>query len=121
MCEAAHRDYLDLQDEVARATIERSLRSIWRVFLRVTTNEAIISRVPIIYSKSYNKGRIVVSFPRPDRAVVELCDWPNAPAHIVRTTRVGIEVTLRAAGRPAAHVSLERSPGGAIYVAGGLR
>jgi len=117
---ASNRDALDLQDEVARTTIERSLRSIWRAFLRFTSNEAILSRVPILYGRAYDKGRVVATFPRPDRAVIELCDWPNAPSHILRTTRVGLEVTLRAAGRPAAHVSLERTPKGALFVAGGL-
>jgi hypothetical protein len=121
MGEASGRDALALQDDVARATVERSLRSIWRIFLRITTSEAILSRVPVIYAKSYDKGRLVVSHPRPDRAIIELCDWPTAPAHIVRTTRVGIEVTLRVAGRPSAHVSMERTRGGALYVASGLR
>ena len=118
---AAGRDPLELQDDVARATVERSLRSIWRVFLRFTSNEAILSRIPLIYGRSYNKGRIVATFPRPDRAVIELLEWPNAPTHILRTTRVGLEVTLRALGRASAYVSMERTPGGALYVAAGLR
>lgn len=120
MGQASNRDPLDLQDEVARATVNRSLRSIWRVFLRLTSNEALLSRVPLIYSKSYNCGRLVTSFPRPDRAVVELVDWAHAPQHILRTTRVGLEVTFQAAGRRHARVSLERTPNGALYVASGL-
>jgi hypothetical protein len=120
MGEAAGRDPLDLQDQVARTTVERSLRSIWRVFLKLTWNEALLSRVPVIYAKSYNRGRLVTSSPRRDRAIVELVDWPDAPAHIVRTTRVGLEVTFQAAGRERARVSLERTATGALYVAAGL-
>lgn len=121
MGEAAGRDPMDLQDEVARVTVERSLRSIWRVFLRLTSNEALLSRVPVIYSKSYNRGRLSTSFPRPDRAIVELTAWPNAPQHILRSTRVGLEATFQAAGRPSARVSLERTSTGALYIASGLR
>lgn len=120
MGDASGRDAHDLQDEVARVTVERSLRTIWRLFLRFTSNEALISRMPIIFSKSYNKGRILTSFPRPDRAMIELLDWPNAPLHIVRTTRVGLEVTLRAAGRPGARVSFEKTPRGYLYTASAL-
>jgi hypothetical protein len=121
MGHASGRDPLDLQDEVARRTLDRSLRSIWRVFLRLTSNEMLLSRVPVIYSKSYNRGRLVISFPRPERAVVELLDWPRAPQHIVRTTRVGLEVTFQAAGRGNARVSMERTANGAMYVANGLK
>lgn len=121
MGEASGRDALDLQDEVARTTVERSLRTIWRLFLRFTSNEALISRMPVVFSRSYSKGRVQTSFPRPDRAVIELLEWPQTPAHIVRTTRVGLEVMLRAAGRPGARVSFERTPGGALYTATGVR
>jgi hypothetical protein len=121
MGDASGRDALDLQDEVSRITVDRSLRTIWRMFLRFTSNEALISRMPIIFSKSFNKGRIVTSFPRPEKAIIELLDWPNAPAHVVRGTRVGLETTLKAAGRHTARVSFERTRGGALYTAAGLR
>lgn len=118
---ASGRDPLDLQDEVARTTLERSLRSIWRVFLRLTSNEQLVSRVPLIFSKAFSAGRVVTSFPRPDQAVVELVGWPNAQMHVIRGTRVGLEVTLQAAGRKAARVSMDRTRDGALYVAAGLR
>ncbi|MFT3769390.1 MAG: hypothetical protein QM820_28465 [Minicystis sp.] len=120
MGHAAGRDPMDLQDDVARTTVERSLKSIWRAFLKFTSNDALLSRVPVIYSRSYNRGRLVTNHTRPDRAVIELVDWPSAPQHIVRTTRVGLEATFHAAGRPA-RVSLERTASGALYVLNGLR
>jgi hypothetical protein len=76
--------------------------------------------VPVIYSKSYNRGRVLTRFPTPDRAVVELVEWPEAPQHIIRTTRVGLEVMFVAAGRKSARVSLERTATGATYNATGL-
>ncbi|APR87186.1 hypothetical protein A7982_12535 [Minicystis rosea] len=121
MGQAAGRDPFALQDDVARTTVERSLRSIWRIFLRFTSNDAILSRVPIIFSKSYSRGRLVTGTTRDGRTQVELLDWPNAPMHILRNTRVGLEATFHAAGRPNVHVSLERTPNGALYVVSGLR
>lgn len=117
---ASGRDALDLQDEVARVTVERSLRSIWRVFLRLTSIEAILSRVPVIYGKSFNRGKMVTHPPRDGEMAVELTEWPTAPMHIVRTTRVGLETTLRAAGRSQAVVSMERTRGGAAYLVRGF-
>ena len=118
---AAGRDPLDLQDQVARTTVERSLRSMWRVFLGMTSNEALVSRVPMIFGKSFNWGRVVTSFPRPDQAIVQLVGWPNAQMHVLRGTRVGLEATLQAAGRKSARVSMERTSDGALYVASALR
>jgi hypothetical protein len=118
---AAGRDPMDLQDQVARTTVEHSLRSIWRVFLRMTSNEALVSRVPLIFSKSFNWGRMITSFPRADQAIVQLVGWPNAQTHVIRSTRVGLEATLQAAGRKSARVSMERTSDGALYLAAGLR
>jgi hypothetical protein len=117
---ASGRDPFDLQDEVGRITVERSLRTIWRIFLRLTSTEAILSRMPVIYGKSYNRGRIVTHPPANGELLIELQDWPTAPMHILRTTRVGIETTLRAAGRSHAVVTMERSSRSASYVARGF-
>jgi hypothetical protein len=120
MAHAANRDTLALQEEVARITMDRSLRSIWRVFLRLTSNEALLSRMPAIYARSYNYGRVIVSFPDRGRAIIELTDWPMAPMHLLRSIRVGIEVTLQAVGRPNARVVLDRTPRGAVFAASGF-
>lgn len=120
MGNAAGRDPLALQDEVTRVTLQRSFQTIWRVFLKMTSNEGLLTRLPLVFSKAYNRGRLTTSFPTAERAVVELVEWPNTPLHVLRSTGVGVEVMLQAAGRGEARVSFDRTTRGAVFTATGL-
>ncbi len=111
------RDPLDLNDEVSRIATERAFGTVWRIFLRFTSDNALISRTPIIYTKTYDIGRIVPAIPEQGSATIELLDFPDAPEFVVRPLGVGIETTLRCAGRTDARVSYEMRPGGAVYEA----
>lgn len=112
-----HRDVADLHVEVARVSIERTMRTLWRLLLRVTTDGALISRTPVIYAKSYNRGRLVAEIRERRRADLQLTDWPNAPEWPLRATRIGIETVLGIAGRHQPTVVCTRTPNGASYVA----
>lgn len=112
-----HRDVADLHVEVARISIERTMRTLWRMLLRLTTDHALISRTPIIYAKSYNRGRLIADIRERGRAEVTLTDWPGAPDWPLRATRIGIETALRIAGRREPTVACVRTLHGADYVA----
>ncbi len=114
---AAGRGVEDLHVELARESVERTLKTFWRLLLRVTSDAALISRTPVIYSQSYNRGRIVPTIPSPGRGEIALVDWPDAAAWPIRGTRVGVETVLRLAGRRDVRVEGRRTPTGALYVA----
>jgi hypothetical protein len=105
----------ELHENVARISVERTLRTVWRLLLRLTTDAALISRAPVLYAKAYNRGKLEARIPTPGRADVTLSQWPNAPEWTLRATRIGIETVLRVAGRKNVRSSWERRPTGAAF------
>jgi hypothetical protein len=75
-----------------------------------------VSRTPVIFSKSYNRGRLVASIPSAGRGEVQLVDWADVPDWPLRGTRAGIETGLRIAGRQHVYVECKRTPTGASYL-----
>lgn len=108
------RDPMTLNDEVSRVGARRAFGSVWRAFLRFTSDEALMTRGPMLFAKTYNRGRIRSEFPSPRVAKVSL-EWPDAPELVVRTLRVAIEELLVAAGRVHVRVQAERTPRGSEY------
>ena len=111
------RDIADLHTEVARISIERTMRTLWRLLLRFTTDQALVSRTPVIYGKSYNRGRLEANIPTNGHADIRLLDWPAAPEWPLRATKIGIETVLRIAGRQDVRIIYARTPDGAQYTA----
>jgi hypothetical protein len=107
----------DLHTRVARVSIERTMRTLWRMLLRVTTDNALVSRTPTIFARSYNRGRLQAAIPTQGRAEIILVAWPNAPEWPLRATRIGVETVLRLAGRKSVRVTYDRTDDGAAYVA----
>jgi hypothetical protein len=114
---AAGRDLPRLHIELARMSVERALKSFWRLLLRFTSDEALVSRTPVIFGKAYNRGRLIPAIPAPGRGEIELIDWPDMPDWPIRGTRAGIEAVLRAAGRKDVAVEGRRTATGAVYTA----
>ena len=69
----------ELHERVARRSIDLTIRKFWRVLLRVTTDRALVSRTPVIFARSYNRGRLESRVVSPGRGEVKLFDWPHAP------------------------------------------
>jgi hypothetical protein len=114
---AAGRELPELHVELARMSVGRALKTFWRLLLRFTTDEALVSRTPVIFGKAYNRGRLIPSIPVPGRSEIVLADWPDVPDWPIRGTRAGIEAVLRAAGRKDVRVEGRRTATGATYVA----
>ncbi len=106
-----------LHEQVAVISIERTMRTFWRMLLRLTTDRALISRTPVIFSKSYNRGRLEAHIPRPGHGEIVLYDWPDVPPWPVRATRIGVQTVLSIAGRKDVRVQSSRTKTGAHYVA----
>jgi hypothetical protein len=112
--EVVGRDPMALNDEVSRVGTRRAFASVWRAFLRFTSDEALMTRGPMLFAKTYNRGRIRTEFPSQHSARVVL-EWPDAPDLVQRTLRVAIEELLTAGGRSHVRVQVERTAGGAEY------
>ncbi len=106
-----------LHEKVAVVSIERTMRTFWRMVLRLTTDKALTSRTPVIFGKSYNRGRLEADIPEPGHGEIFLHDWPDVPAWPLRATRIGVQTVLSIAGRKDVRVECSRTKTGARYVA----
>lgn len=106
-----------LSYETSRVSVERLLRGLWRVILRFTSDEALVARTPLIYSKTFDTGRLESRIPRPGHAEVVQSGWVDIPdVHLVGLAG-GIDAALRAAGRANVRVTWKRTPTGAAFTA----
>jgi hypothetical protein len=107
----------ELAGELAREGTLRTMRTVWRVLLRFTSDEALMTRAPLLYTKTFDTGRASTVFETPRRARVTVKGWALMPAISMLTLGVGIEAVLQAAGRGEAKVKAERSEDGVEYLA----
>lgn len=106
-------DVAELHSEISRQSVERTFKTIWRLLLRLTSDAALVSRTPVLYSRAYTKGKLKAVFPAPGTADIELEGWPNPPDIVLRGTRIAIETVLRLSGRNGVKIAVERAPDGA--------
>lgn len=106
-----------LQDEVGRRGVERTLNTLWRVILRVTTDNALVSRTPLLFSKTYDRGALTSRLVRAGSAEIVLAGWPDVPDFHARGVAIGIETVLKCAGRKGARVTWARRVSGVTYQA----
>ena len=111
------RDMAELHEEVARVTVERTLRTLWRLLLRFTSDDALIARTPRFYARTFERGTLVVRLVTPGRAEIHVDGWPDIPEFSLRGLRIGIETVLKLAGRRGVLVQSEHRHDGAWFVA----
>ena len=98
---------------MVRRSTERTVRTLWRVLLRITSDEALISRAPVLFKKSYRQGNLDAHQLAPGRVQLTVTGWPRMPAISLRGLRVGMETILILAGRRDVRVKSEASADGA--------
>jgi hypothetical protein len=113
----AHRPSDELMDEAVRRAAELMFRTSWRLLLRFTTDDALLKRTPVLYSKWRNIGQLESRLLAPGRSELWLRGWPGVSERNVRTLGVSIETVLRLAGRKAVRVEWTRTTDGARYIA----
>jgi hypothetical protein len=100
-----------------KAGVEQTFRSVWRLLLRVTTDNALVTRTPMFYAKTYDTGSLTARIVSPGRAELVLSGWPDAEEFCMRGLAIGIETTLTLAGRQGVRVSFDRTTDGARFAA----
>jgi hypothetical protein len=103
-----------MDDAVQRAG-EKTLRTSWRMLLRVTSDRAIMSRAPILYAKWRNIGRLETKVVSHGRVELVLTEWPGMSERNIRSLGITIETVLRLAGRKQIKVLPQSTPDGAKY------
>lgn len=111
------RDVMQVHSEIVRIGVERTFRTLWRIILRFTSDSALVSRTPLIYQKTFDRGRLTSRIESPGRAELELLGWRDISDMQLNGLATGIETVLAVAGRKLARVAYERRPDGAFLVA----
>lgn len=106
-----------LAREAARVGVENLVNGLWRVMLRFTSDEALVKRTPLFYSKTFNIGELSSVIPRPGTAELVQSGWPAITELQLAGLGGGIETVIRCAGRKDATVSWTRTSTGARYSA----
>jgi hypothetical protein len=111
----AGRDYAQLHETVSRMAVDRALKTIWRLLLRFTSDEALVARTPVIFTKAFPQGVLHPRVVGPGRAEIRVESWPHMPEYAIRGTRVAVESVLRLAGRSNVKITAEPTHDGVVY------
>jgi hypothetical protein len=99
---------MSLQRQVVRTGIERTLNTVWRFFMRQMGDEHLMKRAPLLYSRAFDRGEMVVVSTQPGEASFEVHGWPQMPDFDLLGLAIGIETVLALGGRDDVHVTFSR-------------
>lgn len=98
------------QAEVVRTGIERTLTGLWKVLLRFSSDDALIKRSALLYSKACDRGKLTADQLAPGHVKLTLSEWPDVPDLDLIALATGIETVLRVVGRNRVTVTWVREP-----------
>ncbi len=113
---ATAQDPVVFHRKMVRAGLERTFTTFWRFMMRLTSVEALLKRVALVYAKSYDRGVMMAKLIEPGVAEVTLSGWNDVPDLEIDAIVCGAEVMLQVSGRPSATVEASRMPGGARFL-----
>ena len=112
----ARREPEELLDDAVRAATRRSFRTVWRVLLHFVSDEALVTRTPLIYSRSRNVGVLAARMVAPGQAELVLTQCPHSTDRHLRTLSVGVAEVMYLVGRRDVSISFRRTLDGAVYL-----
>lgn len=89
------------------------LRTVWRILMTNSTDEALVRRAGTLYAKTVDKGVLDVTQHGPGHVVLEVTGWPEMDDLDIVALSAGVEAALLAAGRSGIRVAGERTRSGA--------
>jgi hypothetical protein len=105
----------DLQTKVVGLATERTFGTLWRFLLRLTSDEALITRTPLIYARIYDGGAMTARMVEPRRGELVMSGWRQVHDLDGHSLSRGVEKVLELAGRKNVVVTWTRRSGGALF------
>lgn len=102
-------------EEAVPFAVRRSFKTVWRLYLRFTSDEALIKRTPLIYARSRSRGAMEARIYESGKAVAEVRGWAGIPPRDILALSVGVREFLRLAGREEVIVRGRPTPDGARF------
>jgi hypothetical protein len=109
------RDPVTLNAQSSRVAVERTVRTVWRPFLRLTTDAAIVTRAPMLYRRTFSHGALEARMAGANLAELAVVDWPRITDIQIAGLGAGVNAVLSVAGRRNVVVASSRTPGGVAY------
>ena len=92
-----------------RTAIGRTIGKFWRALLAKVWDGAIVKRAPILYSKTFDVGQlVVVSFDK-EQAELMVTGWNHMPEYDAIGLAAGMEALLEYSGRRGVHAKHARN------------
>jgi hypothetical protein len=111
----AGREPEAMLDEAVRRATERTFKTVWRIFLRLSSDAQLIARTPVLYAKSRNVGRLEARWVAPGEGELILHDWPGVSPRHRRTLAVSVQTVMELCGRRHVAITFHPTPDGARY------
>lgn len=102
------------QAEVVRAGVQRLFGGMWNVLLRFSSDEALIRRSALLYSKACDRGRLSAEPLGNGHVKLVLSEWPDIPHLSIIALVAGIESVLGVVGRSAV-ITWHREPTTVVF------
>jgi hypothetical protein len=99
-----------------RLATKESFNTVFKIFLRLNTDEALIARTPLIYAKTRNIGHLAVEEATTGAARLVLTEWPDVTERQLLSIATAIETLLEITGRTNPSVKGRRVEGGGVFV-----
>lgn len=103
-----------LAERIVRTSVTELCAGPWNILLRLSSDEALLSRATSIFARAFDVGRIDTTVQEGGAIEVVLRGWPAADDMDIASVSAGIRATLEAVGR-LARVQHVRTPDGARY------
>ncbi len=112
IAEAVGRPPLDFQKWVVHAAVGKTIPKFWRFLLSKVSDGAIVKRAPILYSKTFDRGALVVMQSSPFSTDLEVRGYPDLSDYDATGLSAGIAAVMEYLDRKDVHVSFTRAPTG---------
>jgi hypothetical protein len=101
----------EVQVQVVRASLGQIISVFWQFLLRHVSDEALVKRTPLLYSRTFDRGELVAQVIEPGHASFELLGWPDVSDYDALGLATGIAFVLEHTGRKGAASRWSRSEG----------
>ena len=102
-------------DDVARRAVERTFKTVWRLLLRLTSDEALLKRASAIYARWRNTGQLSARIIEPGLAELRLTGWPGVSDRQLRIIGISVQTAVVLAGGHDVRFDFEATRDGALY------
>jgi hypothetical protein len=98
-----------------RESTRSTFTTVWRVLLHFTTDEALVTRAPLLYSRTRNAGTLTVTSYTARDAQLVLTRWRDPTDRQLLSLAVSFETVLELTGREPARCTFKRTQDGGAF------